>query len=277
MMKTGIGSQYYLSHGSVDYKDVKKYGFDCVDYRGIGDIKQDVFHIAEEDFCSRMLEEKGRADRAGVEIHQIHAPWPVDDSTEEKRIQNMEYMKRAVLGTSLLGASYFVVHPLMPFDWENDEDPDFTIRCNREFFKTLAEYARPLGVTICIENMPFKKYGLSYIKNLVPFVKDMNMDNLKICLDTGHANVSDKEVGDMVRLCGDELKALHVHDNNGMWDEHAIPYTRAIDWNDFRKALKEIDYHGCITLETTGPMKGCPEDIREEMLFMLSKIAKSLT
>ena len=55
----------------------------------------------------------------------------------------------------------------------------------------------------------------------------------------------------MVRLCGDKLACLHVHDNPGYADFHAIPFTRGnIDWRGFRDALKEIGYKAPLVLET---------------------------
>ncbi|MBQ8232744.1 MAG: sugar phosphate isomerase/epimerase [Lachnospiraceae bacterium] len=281
-MKTGIQTAHYEIHGTdiVDYKKMKEHGFDCADFSGLTDIRKDLFHMDVDSFTQKMLAEKGRADEAGIEIFQVHAPWPVDDTSEEKRNANLAYMKRAVLGTSLLGCSYIVVHPVMPFGWGAEPDPAFARRVNKEYFAELCDYARPLGVTICMENMPFVDCQLSFVTNLVPFVEEMNLDNLKICLDTGHAHTCIENAGDMARLCGSNLKTLHLHDNagrrGGHGDEHACPYTCTIDWVNFKNALKEIGYQGCLSLECHSVNEDCPADIREDMLKLLCRIARSL-
>lgn len=277
-MKTGIESAYYRVKGikHINYQNMKEHGFDCVDYGELCDIKSEEFSVDEETFRQMMCKEKKCADDAEIEIWQIHAPWPVDDTTEEKRKENVRHMKRAILGCSLLGSSYFVVHPVMPFGWNVESDSEFARETNREFLVELTDYARPLGVTICLENMPFTECRLSYTREIVEFVKELNIDNLKICLDTGHANICKEAVGEMVRLCGNNLATLHIHDNGGYADEHAYPYSRTIDWVDFKKALKEIGFQGCLSLECHGTKDGCPSYIREEVLKLLCRIAKSL-
>ena len=268
-MKVGIE----IRHS--DYKKMKKHGFDCIDFAGLTDVNTEVFRVSEEEFREIMAAEKKRADSAGVEVDQVHAPWPTDDTTEDRRRETLKHMKRAILGTALLGSNYFVVHPVMPFGWGAEPDADVARQLNKEFLIELTDYARPLGVTICLENMPFTACRLSYVVNIVEFLKELNIDNLAICLDTGHANVCKEAPGDMVRLCGKYLKTLHVHDNNGHWDEHALPYYETIDWSDFKKALKEIGFQGCLTLELH-ELRGCSSDIEADMLDLCFKIAKSL-
>lgn len=281
-MKTGIQSAHYLISGSklVDYQAMKRHGFDCTDFSGLTDVKQDLYQMDVDSFRQRMQEEKGRADDAGIEIYQVHAPWPVDDTTKQKRKENLAYMKRAALGTSFLGCSYLVVHPVMPFGWGAEPDTEFTKRVNQEYFTELCDYARPLGVTICMENMPFVDCRLSFMTHLSAFVEEMKIDNLKLCLDTGHAHTCAENAGDMVRLCGQNLKTLHIHDNAGRWggvgDEHACPYTCTIDWVNFREAIREIGFEGSLSLECHSVNKDCPADIREDMLKLLCRIAKSL-
>lgn len=59
---------------------------------------------------------------------------------------------------------------------------------------------------------------------------------------------------DAVRLIGREyLYSLHIHDNDGVKDQHKNPFSGVIDWTDFGKALNEIGYQGVISLETSVP------------------------
>ena len=42
---------------------------------------------------------------------------------------------------------------------------------------------------------------------------------------------------------------LHVHDNNGKYDQHLVPLMGVIDFKEFGKALKEIGFDGVFSLE----------------------------
>ena len=51
-----------------------------------------------------------------------------------------------------------------------------------------------------------------------------------------------------------------------------MPYFGIIDWNDFSKALKEINFDGCFSLETI-PAGSLPDKIFEDMCKSLFAIA----
>ncbi len=99
--------------------------------------------------------------------------------------------------------------------------------------------------------------------------------NLYICMDTGHCNVFGDDCGEMIRLCGDKLKVFHIHDNNGLRDDHNLPYSGTIWWQSFKDAIREIGFNGCLSSEAD-VSRELPEDIQEYMKIGLSKIMRSL-
>jgi len=106
-------------------------------------------------------------------------------------------------------------------------------------------------VKVAIENLPFPAIALAKIKNIRSVVDEINKPNLGICLDVGHANIFKPDIGDIVRICGDKLFCLHVHDNKGYHDDsHQVPFLCGIDWFKFMDALKEINYNGVFSLES---------------------------
>ena len=60
----------------------------------------------------------------------------------------------------------------------------------------------------------------------------------------GHASV-----GDVIRMLGSLVEVLHLHDNDGIKDQHKMPKTGVLDWADIISALGEIGYGGCYNLE----------------------------
>ena len=79
-------------------------------------------------------------------------------------------------------------------------------------------------------------------------------DALCVCVDTGHTNLAvamgHPSVGDVIRKLGSLVEVLHLHDNNGIKDQHKILGTGIIDWKDVFSALDEIGYAGYYNLET---------------------------
>lgn len=187
-------------------------------------------------------------------------------------------MKRSILITNMLGCKYWVVHPIMPCGTNdlNTGDSQKTWNLNKEFMSELLDFAKSCDVTICLENMPMRNFPLANPTQILKFVKSINDDHFKICLDTGHAAVfPGSSVGDAVRELGEEIKVLHVHDNMGDRDSHLYPTKGIIDWVDFINALKVINFNGVFSLETE-PSTELDDKDYESANIELYSIAKKL-
>ena len=73
-----------------------------------------------------------------------------------------------------------------------------------------------------------------------------------VCLDAGHAHMSDVSVAGMVRELGRDLREVHFHDNLGKADRHRVVGVGSIDWVDVIRALDEINYRSPIVFEWCG-------------------------
>lgn len=279
MMKTGIGSSAYFGLNSTleEFIKIKAHGYDCIDYQNFTDTETSLFTISDEAFEKRLREEASFAEKAGLSIYQAHAPWrwPPQDATEEDRAERMEKMKKSIWGTALLGCKYFVIHPIMPFGDNAEPDTMKFHEMNYEFMNALLPTAKEYDVIICLENMPMTRLSLSRPVEILEFVKNINSDYMKVCIDTGHCAVFGESPAEAVRLTGDYLKVLHVHDNNGKADLHWLPYQGVINWADFNKALHEINYDGCMSIETSVSGR-LPKDLKEYYQIGLAKIARKL-
>ena len=69
---------------------------------------------------------------------------------------------------------------------------------------------------------------------------------------------------------------LYVHDSDGEQDRHWFPYSGAVDWADFTRALKEVGFEGVMSLETE-PSEELNMDAYKAMNKALALIAKQLT
>jgi len=272
--KNGFGR-----YGENTYKKVKEFGFDCTDFN-ICETDSDIYTLPTAKSDEILLREKRLAEEAGIEISQVHGPWryPPQDATEEDRAERLEKMKISIRAASVVGCKNWVVHPLMPFGTgdKNTPEAEITRKINIEFLKELVKTAKEYGVTVCLENMPMLNFSISTPEEILSVINEINDENLMMCLDTGHVNVfKHLNVYDEVLRAKDKLKVLHVHDNVISRDIHLLPYFGTIDWKAFAKALREINFDGSFSIETTPPTV-LPTPLFEEATTLLVHIIKDI-
>lgn len=277
--KANTFDEGYGRWGEDTYKKLKEHGYSCSDF-DMSNTESILYTSSQEEVDAILLREKKLAQEAGIEIFQVHGPWryPPRDFTKEDRKERMEKMKKSIRATALIGCKNWVVHPLMPYGMNeiNTEDAQKTWDINIEFMRELLKTAKEYDITICFENMPMLEFSLAKPVDILKFVKEINDEHFKICLDTGHVSVfNDLIIGDEVRRLGDEIRVLHVHDNKMEKDLHLAPYFGNIDWSDFVSALKDIRFNGSFSLETIPPTK-LPTVIFEDMCKLYAKIAEEV-
>ena len=273
MMKTCIEfSPYLRTYGfEAGLARMKSQGYDALDYGGFVHTEEKIFHVSEEEFTATLKREREVIEANGLFVNQTHGAWrwPAQDFSDYDRAERYAAMEKGVRGTALLGSPYFVIHCIMPFGENNPAHKEKLWEMNVEHFSRLCKVAEDVGVTICFENLPFTSLPLSRVNETLEFVRLMNTPTMKMCLDTGHAAVYGDSPAEAVRMIGKEyLATLHVHDNDGRGDLHWRPGEGVIDWVDFTKALHEIDFEGCVSLETAVKHEGDPDtwDAKEREL-----------
>ncbi|MBE6657042.1 MAG: sugar phosphate isomerase/epimerase [Ruminococcaceae bacterium] len=276
-MKIGITeSSYHLYPKENRYHHIKSDGYDYVDF-SMSNTEQEPYTLEGDAFEAFFAQERAMADEAGVTIWQVHGPWrwPPQDGTEEDRAERMEKMKTSIRGTALLGCKNWIVHPIMPFGINElgTEDAQKTWDLNVVFMRELLAYAKEYDIIICFENMPMPNFSLGSVEAIMRFVREMDDDHFRVCLDTGHVNVfPEQSLYDAVLMIGDKLQTLHVHDNSGRSDEHKLPWFGTADWGGFGRALCEIGFSGVFSYET-GPSRSLPLDLYGDMLrFMVKSV-----
>ena len=274
MMKTCTEFSPFLSaYGFEDALGrIKALGYDALDYGGLCNTEDRIFHVSESEFAATLKRERAAIEANGLFVNQTHGAWrwPAMDFSAYARAERYAAMATGIRGTALLGAPYFVIHCIMPFGENNPAHKDELWQMNIDHFTPLCKLAEDLGVTICFENLPFTSLPLSRVNETLEFVKLMNTPTMRMCLDTGHAAVYGDSPAEAVRAIGKEyLATLHVHDNDGHADRHWLPGEGVIDWADFTKALHEIRFEGCVSLETSVKREGDPAlwDAKERELF----------
>lgn len=186
----------------------------------------------------------------GIICHQTHAPYPTAKQGEEAYNKDMFFqIVRAIEISGALGACVCVVHPSV----------EHSIEENIRLFKALEPYARKAGVKIGVENMT-RDIG-SHHTHIQAILAGLPEDVFVFCLDTGHAEMAQNKTSaiEMIRTMGSRLQAMHLHDNDQIRDNHGLPFTYKINFEQIIDELKKVGYSGDIMLETGSFFLGVPD------------------
>ncbi len=233
-----------------------KAGFDAIDYN-MADLKNDtsVFNSSNYKEYAQALREY--AEKNNVIFNQAHALTGINHKNPQTVYnQLVQRNARALEIASIMGIKTMVVHPLETGNYVGNED--FVFEKNMKYFKELLPYAEKYGVKLACENMWYydKKRGIrtgSVCSNPYEhayYVDQMDSQMFVACLDLGHTAIAGREPQDSIRVLGDRLQALHIHDNDYLDDMHTLPGLSEMNWNAIVKALADVNYSGDFTFET---------------------------
>lgn len=199
--------------------------------------------------------------RAGFTVHAPAQDVNLGSLNGKVRAVAFEEIKGSIDFARSIGSSLVVVHPTpgvlgMPEGkWSKEERPprrETETLARQEAFmvravKDLADYAP--DVLLCLENLVYPHEIYRSPEDMVELIKRVNRTNVGITLDVGHAVVCGHKPADFLHLLQDEIFHVHLHDNNGVIDQH-LPLGRGvIDYVDVIQSLKRLDYQGVVTLE----------------------------
>lgn len=136
----------------------------------------------------------------------------------------------------------------------------------------LARHIAGTGMTICLENLVSNPM-IRVVDGILSLIEAAgNGPELGICLDIGHLRrarghgLTEQTSREFIQKAGKRLKALHVHDNMGVNDDHLFPFcTSGLDWKMFMQALEENGYRDLFNLELPGE-RHAPLEVRRQKL-----------
>lgn len=148
-------------------------------------------------------------------------------------------------GCNRLGMDVYTVHPafLTPIGLVCREK---VIETARSSLRRLDRLSADLGVKVALENMPRGPFATGTTPQAL--VELAEGTDLSFCLDVGHANTMGL-LPEFMELKS-RLANLHVHDNNGKFDEHLPIGDGTVD---FDLVVRELaDYGGRFVIESRG-------------------------
>ena len=223
---------------------------------------------------------KEKANKKGVPFVQAHAPFG-DCSFTEKFVNPS--MPRCFETCALLGIPHMVVHPVHHLPYYGNEKEIFNY--NLAYYRKLAPLAKEYGVKIAIENMWTRNKNNGRIVDalladpyqMCDFYDVLDDDeSFTVCLDLGHVALCNREPWDAIRIIGDRIGCLHVHDVDYIADLHTLPGMGKINWDEVCRALADINYSGDITLEADSFLDGFSEQIRPAAVKFMADVARDI-
>ncbi len=230
-------------------------GYDAIDYSFLPMCKDD--HILNsdryKDYALALVE---KAKENNVYFNQGHGITHVgcDNPNDYLRLL-AERNIRALELCSVMGISTLIVHPIGLAHIDSEE---YVFAENMKYYRTLLPYAEKYGVKIACENMWRYDKRCAVTRGSVcsnpmehaRYIDEINSPYFVACLDVGHSSLAGREAQDCIRILGNRLGALHIHDNDYKDDMHTLPGLSEMNFDEITKALAEIDYKGDFTMET---------------------------
>ena len=118
-----------------------------------------------------------------------------------------------------------------------------------ESLHKVGEYAATNGVGLAIEPLNrFETDLINTVDQALILCQDINLENVGLLLDTFHMNIEEKSTGDAIRRAGNLVRHIQVSEN-----DRGTPGSGQVHWEEFYKALSDIDYTGWIVVESFLP------------------------
>ncbi len=296
-MKSSISTVGIIDVIGIDegFKAIHEAGFDAVDFGLFGkydwnDISKGIPSDAYNDdkIYPYIDEVKAAAAKYGVEFGQTHAPFPIYISQSEQGTINCQNdVRKCIEITGYLGCPRIVIHPI--FDG-NARRPVLTkqeeYKLNIEFYSSLIPLLKKHHVICCLENMfmgdwKTKKIYATCCSNIhetIRYIDELNAiageKLFGFCLDIGHLLLVGQDPCYWIEELGDKLEALHVHDNNGVDDNHTLPYTGCCNWDRVVLGLRRNGYKNTFNFETGSFNNAFPKELCVAATNMLGAVGK---
>lgn len=246
-------------------------GADCVDFAtdGFGASTWDyrnpasIYAQGDEAIVEYYSELRKHAEGLGIWINQTHGRGDGFKNKKEEDDALVENARLDLLAASALGADTCVIHNVTSIFMGANPDPRLMRDLSFDQYMRMLPYAAKYGVKLATETFgdAVRYSSVDFFGDIKEFMMNYNRikaasehrDFYTTCVDTGHSNKAmrygNPTPADVIRMIGRDISVLHLNDNDTFTDQHKIPMTGCIDWNDVLNALDEVGYKGVYNLE----------------------------
>jgi D-psicose/D-tagatose/L-ribulose 3-epimerase len=157
-----------------------------------------------------------------------------------------------------------------------------------ENYREVASYAYRCDPDLVLGIEPVNRFESHFINtaaDAVRFLEAVGVPNVKVHLDTFHMIREEDDFAKAVHTAGANLGYVHACEN-----QRGIPGSGMVPWASFFRALHEVGYDGCVTIESFDPdiesvaklcciwrkLADSPEQLASEGLKLLQKMYRQM-
>lgn len=220
--------------------------------------------------------------QSGVDFRQSHLPYyDIFGTNSEDKIALMEELiRRSIIASGMLGVRWAVTHPGTVYTAGHDADA--SLKQNLIYYSRHLETAKQAGVGIALENdfeyrsAPYQRIFAASVEELCALCDAFSSPLIGICYDFGHANLTGGFPRQNLAYIGKRLKAVHVQDNDGVKDQHLMPFFGHINWTEAMTGLAECGYAGDLTYEIQEFGRFVPNELKHTVVDLSITIGNRL-
>lgn len=267
-MKLTTSTCYAFRHGGIGktLNAIRETGFEGVD---LGLFRED------DEWSTNPQGFLNTVRSSGLFVGQAHAPIAfMRYGQDDYNRLHLPFAEKAIAVAAETGAPCIVFHPVTCQGLSREEQKEW----NLSVFQNLGDIAKRHGTKIALENL----WGVEDTPCLSPeelcdwFDTLNDTSRFTLCLDLGHFSYMGHAPGEAIRKAGKRSGVLHVHDNDGRFDQHLMPFFGTTDWTEAMKALREVEYAGNLNFEVVPLNKHVPDEAFAAGLRFLNDIGKTL-
>lgn len=179
----------------------------------------------------------------------IGPPKDKDIASRDEGIRRagIEFLTAIIRQMKYLDAKTFIgaMYSYWPSDF-TDTDKEGNWERSVDSMKEVAAVAEEEGVTLCMEILNrFESYLVNDCTEGLQYISDVGSPNVKLLIDTFHANIEEDDIVKSFYQAGDKLGHVHVGEAN-----RKLPgMGNGIPWKEIGQALRDIGYRGCVVME----------------------------
>jgi len=221
--------------------------------------------------------------RCGVVFPQSHLPYyDIFGTKDPDKIKTMEELiRRSIIASSRMGVKWTVTHPGTVYS--AGQDMSVSLERNLEYYARHVATAKEHGIGMALENdfeyksAPYQHIYCANVYEQVTLIDAFSdPQHVGACYDFGHANLVGGFHRQNLNILGKRVKAIHVQDNQGLHDDHFLPFHGNTDWKEAMAALADIDYAGDMTFEIQEWGRFYPKELKSLMAEYAAKIGNIL-
>ena len=283
------------------YEMYKRVGFEAVDWNidnvlvaaqiRAGNFRNSLYTKPLEEVLAHYAPELEQLKKNGLAITQAHAPFPAYEPELDGLLEEMiPVYQRCIELCDAVGCKHLVIHGISHKRNDTVNTPESIYQLNVKLYTSLIPLLQKTNVTVCMENLftstPHPKGNqicaghCSDPKAAAEFIDWLNGQAGKecfgLCLDVGHLNVLRIDERVYIATLGKRIKVLHLHDNDGIKDQHIAPYNGNIHWKNILTSLAKAGYEGDLSFEAfqQTTLQNIDEGVLESQLRAIADTGK---